>query len=62
MAGQESPLVVKRYAERRFYDAAALRHLTLDDFAAMVLARRRFIVRDAPTGADVTCEVLDLLH
>jgi polyhydroxyalkanoate synthesis regulator protein len=62
MAGQESPIVIKRYAERRFYDAVGLHYLTLDDFAAMVLDRRRFVVRDAATGADVTREALDLLH
>jgi polyhydroxyalkanoate synthesis regulator protein len=62
MGTQESPLVIKRYAERRFYDAAGLRYVNLDDFARMVLARQRFVVCEAATGEDVTREVLDLLR
>lgn len=56
------PIQVKRYANRRFYDTAHLTYLSLDDFAAMVLAQRRFVVRDATTGDDVTGEILDRLQ
>jgi polyhydroxyalkanoate synthesis regulator protein len=36
--------------------------VSLYDLAQMILSRRRFVVRDAETGADVTREILDRLH
>jgi polyhydroxyalkanoate synthesis regulator protein len=34
----------------------------LYDLAQMILSHRRFVVRDAETGADVTREILGRLH
>jgi polyhydroxyalkanoate synthesis regulator protein len=48
------PIVVKRYARSRLYDAANQRYDSLEqlrDWAARGIA---FIVRDTETGADVT--------
>jgi polyhydroxyalkanoate synthesis repressor PhaR len=55
-------ILIKRYADRRLYDTADLTYLTLDDLADMVLAERRFVVRDAGTGDDITREILDRLR
>ena len=53
------PILIKRYAGRRLYNTATLTYATLDDLANMVLEHRRFVVRDANTGADITGEILD---
>jgi polyhydroxyalkanoate synthesis regulator protein len=53
---------IKRYAGRRFYNAAALSYLTLDDLTEMLLTGRRFRVRDAETRTDITREILDRLN
>jgi polyhydroxyalkanoate synthesis regulator protein len=53
-ARRTKPILVKRYARSRFYDAANQRYVSLEqlrDWAAKGLA---FIVQDAETGADVT--------
>jgi polyhydroxyalkanoate synthesis regulator protein len=57
-----SPVLIKRYAGRRLYDTADLVYVTPDDLTAMVLAQRRFVVREAETGDDVTAEILRGLH
>jgi polyhydroxyalkanoate synthesis regulator protein len=53
------PILIKRYAGRRLYNTATLTYATLDDLANMVLEHRRFVVRDANTGSDITLEILD---
>jgi polyhydroxyalkanoate synthesis repressor PhaR len=53
------PILIKRYAGRRLYNTATLTYATLDDLANMVLEHRRFVVRDADTGSDITLEILD---
>jgi polyhydroxyalkanoate synthesis regulator protein len=49
-----APVLIKRYARSRLYDAARGRYVTL---AELPLWRRKhvaFIVQDAETGEDVT--------
>jgi polyhydroxyalkanoate synthesis repressor PhaR len=55
-------ILIKRYAGRRLYNATDLVYVTLDDLADMVLAGRRFVVRDADSGDDITREILYRLH
>ncbi len=60
--GMAEPVLIKRYAGRRLYNTADLSYVTLPDLSDMVLARRRFIVRDAETGDDITKDILDRLY
>jgi polyhydroxyalkanoate synthesis repressor PhaR len=60
--GAAGPVLIKRYAGRRLYNTADLEYVTFEDLSEMVLARRRFVVRDAATGDDITAKILDRLH
>ena len=57
-----SSILIKRYARRRLYNTASLSYVSDEELAKMVLARQRFIVRDAETGDDVTDDILNRLH
>jgi polyhydroxyalkanoate synthesis regulator protein len=48
------PIVVKRYARSRLYDAAALRYVTLDIIRAWSADGIAVQVIDVETGDDVT--------
>ena len=47
-------LVVKKYPNRRLYDTAESRYITLEDLAARIKAGTDVLVQDATTGADLT--------
>ena len=47
-------LVVKKYPNRRLYDTAESRYITLEDLATRVKAGSDVLVQDATTGADLT--------
>jgi polyhydroxyalkanoate synthesis repressor PhaR len=55
---QASPVVVKKYANRRLYNTEASSYVTLDHLAQMVKEGREFVVYDAKTGEDITRQVL----
>ena len=57
-APEDGATVIKKYANRRLYDTAASRYVTLEDLAAMVREGRHFTVVDARTGEDITRPVL----
>jgi polyhydroxyalkanoate synthesis regulator protein len=48
------PILVKRYAGSRLYDAAEARYVTLDDLRQWQARGIRFEVRKAETGADIS--------
>ena len=50
--------VIKRYGNRKLYDARTGRYVTLDDLAAMVAAGQEVRVVDQGTGADLTTVTL----
>jgi polyhydroxyalkanoate synthesis repressor PhaR len=54
----QSPLIVKKYGNRRLYDTDASRYITLDELAQMLQGGRDLKVVDAKTGADLTKSVL----
>ena len=56
--GKESPVVVKKYANRRLYNTESSSYITLDNLAEMVRQGRDFVVYDAKTGEDITRGVL----
>lgn len=55
---QISPVVIKKYANRRLYNTDTSSYVTLDDLAEMVRSERDFSVHDAKTGEDLTHAVL----
>jgi polyhydroxyalkanoate synthesis repressor PhaR len=50
--------VIRKYANRRLYDAAESRHVTLEDIRRMIGAGERVKVVDDKTGEDVTRSIL----
>ena len=53
-----TPVVIKKYANRRLYNTETSTYVTLEDLAQMVRSDRDFIVRDAKSGDDLTHSVL----
>jgi polyhydroxyalkanoate synthesis repressor PhaR len=51
-------LEIKKYANRRYYDATHSRHLTLDEIRSLVQQGYDLVVVDAKTSADITGQVL----
>jgi polyhydroxyalkanoate synthesis repressor PhaR len=46
--------IIKKYANRRLYDAAASRHVTLDDLRKLIVGGEQVQVVDDKTGEDLT--------
>lgn len=53
-----SPILIKKYGNRRLYDTAGSRYVNLEDLAAHIRAGREVRVVDAKTGKDLTRVVL----
>lgn len=53
-----TPVVVKKYANRRLYNTESSSYITLENLAEMVRIGRDFVVYDAKTGDDITRGVL----
>lgn len=53
----EQPYLIKKYPNRRLYDAAARRFLNLEDLRGLIHAGRRLKVEDAD-GTDITRQIL----
>ena len=49
---------IKRYGNRKFYDAAAKRYVTLSDIADIVRSGEEVQVIDHTTGRDITVQVM----
>jgi len=47
-------IVIKKYRNRRLYDTASSRYLTLDDIAGLIRQGKEVKVVDAKTGQDLT--------
>src|ERR1700739_1055734 len=58
MAKETSPIIIKKYANRRLYNTKTSAYITLDDLAASVKRGEDFVVYDAKTGEDITRSVL----
>ncbi len=50
--------VIKKYANRRLYDAASSRHATLEDLRRLIVEGEKVKVIDDKTGEDITRSVL----
>ena len=51
-------LEIKKYPNRRYYDATHSRHLTLEEIRALVQQGHDLRVTDAKTSTDITAQVL----
>jgi len=51
-------LEIKKYPNRRYYDATHSRHLTLDEIRSLIQQGYDLRVTDAKTSADITAQVL----
>ena len=54
----QKPRVIRKYANRRLYDATASRHVTLEDIRRLIAAGERVQVIDDRSGEDLTRAVL----
>ena len=53
------PIIIKAYGNnRRLYSPDTASYVSLNDLAAMVADERRFVVREAATGEDITLSIL----
>jgi polyhydroxyalkanoate synthesis repressor PhaR len=52
------PRVIKKYPNRRLYDTAASKYITLEDVRRLVLDGVQFVIRDAKSDEDITRTVL----
>ena len=55
---EETPVVIKKYANRRLYNTQTSSYVTLDHLCEMVKAGTEFQVLDARSGEDITRSVL----
>jgi polyhydroxyalkanoate synthesis repressor PhaR len=58
MANSETPITIKKYANRRLYNTGTSTYVTLEDLATMVKEGDDFVVFDAKSGEDITRSVL----
>jgi polyhydroxyalkanoate synthesis repressor PhaR len=58
MTKSETPVIIKKYANRRLYNTGTSTYVTLEDLASMVKSGEDFVVYDAKTGEDITRTVL----
>lgn len=56
--GSSTPIIIKKYANRRLYNTDKSCYITLDDLAAMTRGGTEFTVVDAKSGDDITRGVL----
>lgn len=54
----DSPIIIKKYANRRLYDTQTSSYVTLEDLCRMVKEDKEFVVRDAKTNEDLTRQIL----
>jgi polyhydroxyalkanoate synthesis repressor PhaR len=57
MSNSDRLTIIEKYANRRLYNTGTFTLVTLDELAAMVKGRKKFLVYDAKTGADITQSV-----
>lgn len=55
---QQTPITIKKYANRRLYNTATSSYVTLEHLAQMVKEGADFVVYDAKSGEDITRSVL----
>jgi polyhydroxyalkanoate synthesis repressor PhaR len=61
MASPDEPTVIRKFADRRLYNAGAYTYVAPDDLARMVRQGEDFVVLNAKSGEDITRSVLMLI-
>jgi polyhydroxyalkanoate synthesis repressor PhaR len=54
----QQPLQIRKYSNRRLYDATRSRHITAEELYQLVRDGHDVVVTDSATGADITHQVL----
>lgn len=54
----DGPVIIKRYASRKLYDAAAREYVTLEDIAKYIRQGREVKIIDKKSGEDLTRQYL----
>ena len=54
----QSPVIIKKYANRRLYNTSTSAYVTLENLSMMVREGQVFVVYDAKTSEDITRSVL----
>src|SRR5690348_9276558 len=54
----DQPVRIHKYPNRRYYDTAASRYVTLEQLHEMICGGREIRVSDSRTGQDITAKVL----
>ncbi len=54
----KQPLQIRKYSNRRLYDATRSRHITAEELYQLVRDGHDVVVTDSATGADITHQVL----
>lgn len=57
-SGESSPIIIKKYANRRLYNTETSSYITLELLSQMTREGREFVVVDAKTNEDITHNVL----
>ena len=57
-ASESSPIIIKKYANRRLYNTETSSYITLELLSQMTREGREFVVVDAKTDEDITHNVL----
>lgn len=58
VSGESTPVIIKKYANRRLYNTETSSYITLDLLSKMTREGREFIVVDAKSNEDITHNVL----
>jgi polyhydroxyalkanoate synthesis repressor PhaR len=58
MSNNNTPITIKKYANRRLYNTSSSAYVTLADLAKMVKTGEDFVVFDAKTNEEITRSVL----
>ncbi len=58
VAGDSSPIIIKKYANRRLYNTETSNYITLELLSQMTREGKEFVVVDAKTDEDITHNVL----
>lgn len=57
--GVDSPVLIKKYPNRRIYNTATSSYIVLDDVVQMVKDNVNFVIEDAKTGENITRTILN---
>lgn len=57
--GDASPILIKKYPNRRLYNTSTSSYIVLDDIVELVRSDTPFVIEDKKTGEDITRSILN---